>query len=186
MPVLRTERLTMRPFVEADLDEYAAMMAEPEVVRFFSHGPLSRPDAWRSMASFLGHEQLRGWTNHAVVDKASGRLLGRCGLWRPEGWPGTEVGWMLARSAWGHGYATEAAAAWRDWAFAHLELDQLVSIIHRDNTASIRVAQRIGHRYLHDLEMAGMPCQLWGQEPCGSDVPANRWESGEVDTTQCP
>lgn len=186
MPVLETERLLLRPFVEEDLDEFAEIMAEPEVVRFFGHDPMTRSEAWRSMASFLGHEQLRGWTNNAMVEKTTGRLLGRCGLWRPEGWPGTEVGWLLARPAWGHGFATEAAVAWRDWTFANLDLDQLVSVIHRDNSASVAVARRIGHRYLHDLEITGLPCQLWGQEPPGAQPTAGGWATGAVDSGSCP
>jgi RimJ/RimL family protein N-acetyltransferase len=158
-----TERLLLRPLDEGDLDAYAAIMADPEVVRYLGQEPNSREDAWRSMAMFLGHGVLRGWTNNAVVEKASGRLLGRCGLWQPENWPGLEVGWTFARSAWGHGFATEAATAWRDWAFANLGPDQLISVIHRDNARSIAVAERIGHTYLYDLEVRSHPCVIYGQ-----------------------
>ena len=99
MPILRTPSLLLRPFDEADLDAYAAIVADPEVMRFlgdprFLGEPLDRADAWRSMATFLGHERLRGWSNNAVTETATGKLLGRCGLWRPEGWPGLEVGWV--------------------------------------------------------------------------------------------
>lgn len=163
MPTLETERLLLRPLEEADLDAYAAIMADPEVCRYLGHEPLTRDDAWRSMAMFLGHEQLRGWTNNAVVLKQTGELLGRCGLWRPEGWPGLEVGWTFGRFAWGQGFATEAAAAWRDYAFEALDVDELVSVIHRDNLRSVRVAERIGHRYLRDIEVRGFPCVLYGQ-----------------------
>lgn len=163
MPVLETPRLLLRPFEERDLDEYAGIMANPDVVRFLGHPPLTRAEAWRSMAVFLGHERLRGWSNNAVVERATGRLLGRCGLWRPEGWPGLEVGWTLGRFAWGHGYATEAAAAWRDWAFAELGAGELVSVVHRDNERSAAVARRIGHEPWRDVEIQGHPCVLWGQ-----------------------
>lgn len=163
VPTLDTGRLLLRPFEERDLDEYAAMLADPEVVLWLGHDPLSRDDAWRSIALFLGHERLRGWTNNAVVDNGSGRLLGRCGLWQPEGWPGLEVGWAFARDAWGHGYATEAAAAWRDWAFAELDVDEVISVVHRDNDRSAAVARRIGHRPLREMEVRGRPCVLWGQ-----------------------
>lgn len=163
MPTLETERLLLRPFEEGDLDAYAAIVADPEVVRYLGHEPMTREDAWRSVALFLGHGVLRGWTNNAVVDKATGRLLGRCGLWQPEGWPGLEVGWTLARAAWGYGYATEAALAWRDWAFGTLRVEELVSVVHRDNARSTRVAQRIGHRRLREIEVRGHPCVLFGQ-----------------------
>lgn len=164
MPVLHTQRLLLRPFTEDDLDAYAQIVADPEVVRFLGDGRTAdRDEAWRHMALLLGHEVLRGWTNNAVVDRASGRLLGRAGLWQPEGWPGLEVGWVLARSAWGHGYATEAAAAWRDWAFDHLGVPELISVIHRDNTRSAKVAERIGHRLLREQVVRGNPCVIWGQ-----------------------
>lgn len=163
MPILETDRLLMRPFEEADLDAYAAVVADAEVVRFLGHQPLDRADAWRQMALFLGHERLRGWTNNAVIEKSGGRLLGRCGLWQPEGWPGLEVGWTFARSAWGHGFATEAATAWRDWAFDVLGVQALVSVVHVGNVRSARVAERIGHRRLRELEVRGQPCVLWGQ-----------------------
>jgi RimJ/RimL family protein N-acetyltransferase len=61
--------------------------------------------------------------------------------------PGTEVGWLLGAGWWGHGYATEAARASIGWAFANLEIDELVSLIHPSNAASIAVAERIGERY---------------------------------------
>lgn len=161
--MLETERLLMRPFVDADLDEWAPIMADPEVVRYLTGEVMSRDDAWRAMAVFLGHDQLRGWSNNAVIDKADGRLLGRAGLWQPEGWPGLEVGWTFARPAWGHGYATEAALAWRDYAFDVLEAPELLSVIHRDNARSIAVAQRIGHVYLREIEIRGFPCLIFGQ-----------------------
>ena len=163
MPTLETERLLLRPFEERDLDEYAAILADPEVVRYLGQDPNSRDDAWRSMAGFLGHGVLRGYTNNVVVEKASGRLLGRCGLWRPEGWPGLEVGWTLGRSFWGHGFATEAAVAWREYAFSVLGAVELCSVIHPDNSASIAVARRIGHSYWWDVVVRGVPCVLYGQ-----------------------
>jgi RimJ/RimL family protein N-acetyltransferase len=106
MTSLETERLVLRAFREEDLDTYAALCADPEVMRFLG-SPLDRAGAWRSMATTLGHLHLRGFSQSAVVEKASGRVIGRGGLWRPEGWPGLEVGWVLARDAWGKGYATE-------------------------------------------------------------------------------
>ncbi|HLZ36178.1 MAG TPA: GNAT family N-acetyltransferase [Mycobacteriales bacterium] len=163
LPTLDTPRLLLRPFSEDDLDGYAVVVGDDEVCRYLGHPPRSREDAWRDLAFFLGHGVLRRWTVNAVVGKASGRLLGRCGLYRPEGWPGLEVGWTLARAEWGRGYATEAAAAWRDWAFRTLDLAELVSVVHVDNVRSARVARRIGHRRLREIEVRGHPCVLWGQ-----------------------
>jgi len=144
VPTLETERLILRPLTEDDVDEFAAIVADPEVQRFMG-GPKTRVEAWRQLALFRGHDALRGFSQNAVVERSTGRVVGRSGLWLPEGWPGLEVGWVLARDTWGRGYATEAGRAWRDWAFDVLGADDLISIIHPQNVASVRVAERIGH-----------------------------------------
>lgn len=157
-----TERLQLRRWQEDDLGEWAAIIADPEVTRYIG-GPLDRATAWRQIAIFIGHRELRGWTSSAVVQRASGRLLGRGGLWQPEGWPGLEVVWTLARSAWGRGYATELGRAVRDHAFGALRMPHLISVIHRDNVASIRVAQKIGATFEREHELNGSPCLIYGQ-----------------------
>jgi RimJ/RimL family protein N-acetyltransferase len=141
VPTLTTERLTLRGWREDDLDAYAAIAADPEVMRFMG-GPLDRADTWRQIAVFVGHWELRG---HGLwVVERDGELIGRVGLLRPEGWPGLEVGWLLGRDAWGHGYATEAARAAVDHAWRELGARELISLIAPDNHASARVAQRLG------------------------------------------
>ena len=85
------------PIAEEDLDAYAAIVADPEVMRHLG-GPSDRATAWRQIAIFMGHRQMRGWTSAPVVERATGRLVGRAGLWQAEGWPGPEVGWLLDRS----------------------------------------------------------------------------------------
>jgi RimJ/RimL family protein N-acetyltransferase len=92
--------------------------------------------------------------------------IGRIGPWQPEGWPGAEVGWGLLPSAWGQGYAVEAATASIDWAFDHLGWSEVIHTIAQDNAASKAVAARLGSRYLRqgllpapwDLEL-----EVWGQ-----------------------
>ena len=163
LPTLETDRLLLRPLADEDLDAYAEIMADPDVVRYLGQAPNSREDAWRSMAMFLGHGVMRGYTNNAVIEKATGRFLGRCGLWFPEAWPGLEVGWVLGRFAWGSGFATEAGAAWRDYAFDVLGVDELISVIHVENQASQAVAERIGHRRWREQEVRGFPCFIYGQ-----------------------
>ena len=165
MTALETLRLLLRPFAESDLGPFAAIMGDPEVTRYLGDGePLDRANTWRTMALTLGHERLRGYTQSAVVEKATGRLLGRGGLWYPEGWPGLEVGWILGRFAWGQGYATELGAACRELAFGTMRVDELVSVIHPDNGRSVAVAERIGHRYLRDVTVGGQRCLLYGQQ----------------------
>lgn len=145
MVELVTARLRLRQFAESDLDAYAALCADPEVMRYIADGAtLDREQTWRQIAMFLGHWTLRGYGLFAIEPRLGGPMIGFAGLWHPEGWPGVEFGWRLARSAWGHGYATEAAVAARDWAFGTLSLDRFVSVIDQDNARSIRVAEKLG------------------------------------------
>ena len=156
-----TPRLRLRQFRESDLDAYATMLADPEVTRYLGDGrPLDRPNAWRSMAVMLGHWQLRGYGFWALEEKSTGALIGRGGLWFPEGWPLLEVGWALARTAWGHGYATELGHAALDIAFAQ-GATRVCSVILPDNERSIRVAVRLGETFERTVHVAGLDCSLY-------------------------
>jgi RimJ/RimL family protein N-acetyltransferase len=162
---LETERLLLRHFRSSDLDAFAAMSADPEVMRYLGEGkPLTREDAWRSMAMIAGHWMLRGYGIWAVEEKATGALVGRVGLYYPEGWPGQEVGWALAREHWGKGYAVEAARASLQHAFQTLEWPRAISLIGPDNYRSIRVAERLGERFERSVEVRGRPALLYAVE----------------------
>ena len=163
MTELITPRLLLRAWSEEDVDAYARIVADEEVMRYFAGGTLDRDAAWRQIALFIGHQALRGYTQAAVVDRAGGRLIGRGGLWRPEGWPALEVGWMLERAAWGQGLASELGRAARDLAFGTLGADHLISLIHPGNERSVRVAEAIGATYEGETTVAGLPCLIYGQ-----------------------
>jgi RimJ/RimL family protein N-acetyltransferase len=149
-PRLETLRLVLRGWEAADFDAHAAMSADPEVMRHLG-GVLDRAGSWRQMALHAGHWALRGYGNWVVERKADGMLIGRVGLWNPEGWPGLEIGWKLARHAWGQGYAIEAAHAAMSWAWDTLEISELISVIHPDNAPSIHVAERLGLQRVRDV-----------------------------------
>ena len=140
---LRTARLLLRQFEEADLDAIARLYRD---ARFMRHlGPLvARDDSWRHMAMLLGHWRLRGYGMWAVEHE--GRCVGRIGLHFPEGWPDLEVGWALDPELWGRGLATEGARAALEQAARVLGRPDPVSVIHPDNAASIRVAEKLGAR----------------------------------------
>jgi RimJ/RimL family protein N-acetyltransferase len=165
-PTLETARLILRPPQEDDLDGWAELMADEEAARFIG-GPLSRSAAWRAMATMTGSWVLRGFGMFSVIEKSSGRWIGRVGPWHPEGWPGTEVGWGLLRSAWGQGYAGESAQAAIDWAFDALDWSEVIHIIDPDNLPSQRLAARLGAenagptRLPPPLEQ--LPVDLWRQ-----------------------
>jgi RimJ/RimL family protein N-acetyltransferase len=83
----------------------------------------------------------------ALARRGDDRMIGRVGFINPEGWPGFEIGWTLARSEWGKGYATEAARRALAYAFDVMGREKVISVIHPENAASIRVAERIGERF---------------------------------------
>ena len=153
IPAVETERLRLRAFEEADLDAWAAIVGDPEV-QAFTGGVMDRVDAWFRIATYHGHWALRGYGQWAVCERGSGRLLGRAGLWFPEGWPELEVGWTLARSAWGQGYATEAGRAAIDWGRSALGLTRIASVINPGNARSIAVAERLGMRFDRTTRLA--------------------------------
>jgi RimJ/RimL family protein N-acetyltransferase len=172
MVALDTDRLHLRMFREDDLDAYAAICADPEVMRYLGDGrTLGRGEAWRQMALILGHWQLRGYGLWAVEERATGALVGRLGFFEPEGWPGFELGWMLRRASWGRGYATEGAERALAHAFTEMDRQRLISLIRPDNRASIRVAERLGER------LEGRTT-LFGQEALVYGIDRLRWEAG--------
>lgn len=144
IPVLETERLILRGWRPEDFDVLAAFMADADVMKYLSGSPVSRNDAWRSLAVMVGHWELRGYGMWAVERKSDGALIGRIGLLYPEGWPALEVGWTLGKDYWGHGYATEAASASMRYAFLTQKVDRVISCIDPDNKASQAVAARLG------------------------------------------
>ena len=149
-------------FHDRDLDAYAAICADAEVMRYLGDGrTLGRPDAWRQMAMIVGHWTLRGFGLFALEEKATGVLVGRAGFYEPEGWPGFELGWMLRRQSWGKGYATEAARRLLAHAFTDMNRARLISLIRPANAPSIRVAERLGERLEGRTELLGQEALVY-------------------------
>jgi RimJ/RimL family protein N-acetyltransferase len=162
MVTLETDRLTLRMLRESDLDAYAEMCGDSEVMRYIGDGqPLPRPMAWWNLAMMVGHWALRGYGMCAAEERATSTLIGRIGFWNPEGWPGFELGWTLRRAFWGKGYATEGARAALRFAFTRLDRPHVISLIHPENAASIRVAERLGERRVDTAEVMGKPALVY-------------------------
>jgi len=159
---LETQRLKLRFWQEEDIDDYAEICADPEVMRFLGGKTFTRLEAWRHMAFLIGHWQLRGFSHWAVEEKSSQRLIGRIGFLHPQGWPDFEIGWTLGRQSWGKGYATEAATTALDYAFNELNKEQVISLIDPNNTASIKVAERLGESRQGETELMGMQVEIYG------------------------
>jgi RimJ/RimL family protein N-acetyltransferase len=149
--IAETPRLILRRHEAADFPAYLEMCADPVMSRFSGLAPAGSEEAWMRLLRQAGHWSLFGYGFVAVEEKASGRLVGETGLGdfkRPFGSAfddSPEAGWAIARWAQGRGYATEAAAAVLEWVESHLGIRRTVCLIHVDNEASIRVAEKLGY-----------------------------------------
>ncbi len=165
-PTLETPRLLLRPTAAEDLDGWTELMSDPETAPFIG-GVQPRAACWRGMMTMAGSWACLGFGMFSLIDKASGRWIGRIGPWQPEGWPGTEVGWGLVKAACGKGYAFEAATAAIDWAFEHLGWSEVIHCIDPDNIASIRLAERLGSTNRGPGTLPApfehYPIEIWGQ-----------------------
>lgn len=145
---VETARLLLRVPTEEDLGAWVAWHQDPLTQEGLA---LPRPppswEVWRALAMMVGHWHLRGYGMWTMVEKATGRAVGRGGLWFPEGWPGLEVGWLVAPEARRRGYATEVGAAALGCAFDALGAERVVSVIAPGNARSIAVAERLGERF---------------------------------------
>jgi RimJ/RimL family protein N-acetyltransferase len=156
IPTLVTERLRLRALRGSDFEDYAALYADPEVVRLIGTGETwDRGRAWRHMAFAVGHWQLEGAGVWVAEEIASGEFVGVIGFWEPATWPGFELAYHLPRRHWGKGYATEAAKAALAHAFTVWQRDHVISLINPKNLPSIRVAERIGERLESCIEHFG-------------------------------
>ena len=157
--MIETERLLLRPIQINDLDEFASLHTDREVTRFVR--ALDRATA-RERLRLAEREWLeRGYGMLAVIERASGRFLGRAGL---KYWPQfeeNELGWVLRRDAWGRGYTTEAGRACVQWGFSAFVMPYLTAMIGADNVRSVRVAQRLGLAPLRTDVLLGDPVVVY-------------------------
>ncbi|WP_380157317.1 GNAT family N-acetyltransferase [Kineococcus sp. R86509] len=141
---LVTPRLLLRRWTAADREPFAELNADPEVMRHFP-APLDRAGSDALAERCDGVFEQNPFGLSAVERREDGRFLGFTGLhhmrWYPDD---VEIGWRLSRSAWGQGFATEAASMWVGYARDVLRLRRLISIIHPDNAASFAVARKLG------------------------------------------
>ena len=163
---LETSRLTLRPPRLEDLDAWAEMMGDEPSARFIG-GTAPREVCWRQLMTMIGSWHSVGFAMFSVIEKATGQWVGRLGPWQPEGWPGTEVGWSIARAHWGKGFAPEGARAATNWAFDQLGWSEVIHTIAGENINSKVVAAKLGSGFLRMGELPaphdGKPVEIWGQ-----------------------
>ena len=167
--ILETDRLRLRPWRESDREPFAALNADPEVMKYYP-AVLNRQESDALVDRIQSKFEERGWglfavelkgasqakTGHLLpgfdqieaTDTSNGPFIGYVGLSVPQFethfTPCVEIGWRLARSSWGNGYATEAARRVRQFAFEQLQLPEIVSFTSVLNQQSRRVMERIG------------------------------------------
>lgn len=162
VPVLETERLILREFREDDFPVYERLSADPSVMRYLGGKTFNQAEAWRHMAFMVGHWTLRGYGYFALEEKESGQFIGRAGFIYPTGWPGFELGWTVAPTHQRRGFAFEVAQRLLKYAFEDLDKSHVISLIHRDNTPSRRVAEKLGETVEGETEVLGMPVLIYG------------------------
>lgn len=163
IPTIETERLTLRPFREDDVVALFNLSQEPDVMRYVGDRRVpTLQEAWRAVAGWLGHWDLRGYGQWAIEERGSGQFIGRTGIINPAEWPGPEVGYLLGKPWWGRGYAIEAARAAMDWGFEQIGFTDLISLIDPDNHASIAVATRLGETLRGETELSGHRVLIYG------------------------
>jgi RimJ/RimL family protein N-acetyltransferase len=149
MVEIETGRLLLRRWRDEDLDAYARICADPEVMRYIGGGAtLTREQSEEQVSRFVRHWDERGFGLWAVEHRASGAFIGFVGLAYQDEWTEgehkTEVGWRLDRACWGKGLATEGAVASVRYGLEDLGLERIISIIQPENLASRRVAEKAG------------------------------------------
>jgi RimJ/RimL family protein N-acetyltransferase len=164
---LETARLILRPPRLEDFDFWAATTADPVSMKYLG-GPQARSTSWRGFTTMAGSWAMLGFGMFSLIEKATGRWVGRAGPWKPEGWPGTEVGWSIAREAEGKGLAFEAAVASMDYAFDVLGWSEVIHCIDDENKRSWTLAQRLGSERLRRARLPPpyeeIDIQVWGQD----------------------
>ena len=158
MPILETRRLILRPFREQDVDLVAQLMENPDFMRF-SLGVRTRKQTAAFLEKIIAWERVGLASQFAVIFRENGELIGYCGFFHQDvdGRNEIEIGYRLHPNYWNRGLATEAAQAVRDHAFSDLNLSHVISLIHPDNVASRRVAEKIGMLFERQTVFKGFP-----------------------------
>ena len=151
MAPVETPRLQLRLPTLADALPYMEFMWDPEVVEkkqvTLTEAPGDRELARRKTTALVDHWESKRFGLWTVVEKSTGQVIGCVGLQEWKRWPGVELAWVIHRSRWNQGFASEAALAALEWAWANTNIDHLISIINADDVRSMRVATKVGETF---------------------------------------
>jgi ribosomal-protein-alanine N-acetyltransferase len=160
--ILETPRLILRSFQDEDIGRLAELMANRDFMRF-SLGPYAREQTQSVLQKFLSWNQAGLPSQFAVIFRGNNEPIGYCGFlhWHLDGADEVEIGYRLHPDYWNRGLASEAAQAVRDHAFRDLNLPKVISLIHPDNIASRRVAEKNGMKIERETVFRGFPTQVF-------------------------
>ena len=163
---IETERLRLRPFAEADITAWARLYEDPAVTRYLPGSSLAPLERTQRFYRFVtDHWAQHGFGIWAVIERATGDVIGQCGLSRVDELQAIELDYSLAQAYWGRGLATEAARAAVRHAFETLELPCLIALIMAGNLPSRRVAERLGCEHARDVHIFGVDLMLHTVSP---------------------
>ena len=152
---LESKRLILRQFKETDWLDLHQYYSDPRATKYTVGRAFTEEETWRTLSMMIGHWQLRGYGPYAVVTKETDRVIGTVGFWYPKGWPSPEIKWALAAEYWGKGFASEAAHLIQITGRRYLPDIQLISLIHPENRASIKLAESIGAQFEKEITFRG-------------------------------
>lgn len=175
MTVIETARLRLRPFTMRDVPALARLYGDDVIMRYMRQGhglkrEQAATEARANITNFTDQWRRRGFGVWAVTDRESGRLLGRCGLHHIAEVNAVEVLYLLNKTVWGRGLATEAAAAALAFGFAQLNLPAIIAIARPENGPSRRVMEKLGLEYRRNVV-------LWDVDLAWHEISRERWQA---------
>lgn len=160
--LVETEHLLFRPLLLSDLDDLAALYADPEVMRFLG-GPRSKEEVHQILNRYIREYETYGHSFFATLEKSDRRFIGQCGLLTQEieGQPEVELAYLLAPQYWQRGLALEGTQALKNYGLQQLGFPRLISLIPPENKPSIYIAEKIGMQYERDVDQWGQHFRLY-------------------------
>ena len=157
MKILETEKLILRDLETGDLDSLAVIYADADVMKYIGTGKtFTREQTKASIDRWKAYREKNGYSNWAVADKSSGALIGKCGFSDLPDNLGIEISYLFTKNRWGKGIASEISLATLDYGFSILNLEKIKGFVYPENTASIRVIEKMGMKFEKEVEYFGV------------------------------
>lgn len=161
--IWETSRLILRKITDEDKEPLLQILGDPEVMRFSVHGPDDEAGVLKFIEATKRRYERDGVAQWAVIEKSSGQFIGECGIsvQMVDNQKVYEIGYRFNRQYWGKGFGSEAAIACRDYGFGKLELSRVISIIEKENQASIGVAKKVGMTLEKETTFHQIPVEIY-------------------------